>query len=89
MASQSNRRKRARPSAVVADRQAGRGSPGVPQAATETATISPAKLAAYWSVHVHTIYRDIRKGALPAYRLPGGLIRIRLEDARRYGRPIE
>ena len=53
------------------------------------AAISPAALAAKWGVGVQTIYRDIRKGALPAYRLPGGDLRIRIRDARRYGKPIE
>lgn len=51
--------------------------------------ISPEELAAYWHVHVHTIYRDIRKGALRAFKLPSGRLRIRPDDARRYGRPIE
>lgn len=50
--------------------------------------VSPSRLADYWGVHVQTIYRDIRKGALPAYRMPGGQIRIRTADARRYGRPF-
>lgn len=50
---------------------------------------SPARLAAYWGVHVNTIYRDIRKGALRAVRLPGGRFRIRGHEARRYGRPVE
>lgn len=53
------------------------------------AAISPARLAAQWGVNVQTIYRDIRKGALRAYRLPGGDLRIRIRDARRYGKPIE
>ena len=52
-------------------------------------TVSPARLAAYWGVHVQTIYRDLKKGALRGYRLPGGDIRIRVSDARKYGRPIE
>ena len=51
-------------------------------------TISPARLAAAWGVEVQTIYRDIRKGALRAYRLPGGDLRIRVTDARRYGKPV-
>jgi excisionase family DNA binding protein len=51
--------------------------------------VSPSKLARYWGVHVNTVYRDIAKGALRGYRLPGGQIRIRTSDARRYGRPIE
>ena len=51
--------------------------------------ISPSRLAGFWGVHVDTIYRDIRKGALPAFRLPGGQLRIRVADARRYGRPQE
>lgn len=50
--------------------------------------VSPGRLAAYWGVHPNTVYRDIRKGALPAFRLPGGQLRIRTTDARRYGRPI-
>lgn len=51
--------------------------------------ISPSRLADYWGVHVNTIYRDVRKGALRAFRLPGGQLRIRTSDARRYGRPNE
>jgi len=51
--------------------------------------VSPTYLARYWQVHVNTVYRDIRKGALPASRLPGGQFRIAIDDARRYGRPIE
>lgn len=51
--------------------------------------VRPSSLAAEWNVHVRTVYRDIRKGALPAFRLPSGSIRIRREDARRYGRPVE
>jgi excisionase family DNA binding protein len=50
--------------------------------------ISPSRLASYWGVEVQTIYRDIRKGALRAYRLPGGDLRIRVTDARRYGKPV-
>jgi excisionase family DNA binding protein len=53
------------------------------------AAIAPAELAAKWGVRVQTIYRDIRKGALRAYRLPGGDLRIRIRDARRYGKPVE
>lgn len=55
----------------------------------DDATVSPSWLAAYWNVHPQTVYRDIRKGALLAFRLPGGQMRIRLSDARRYGTPIE
>jgi len=55
----------------------------------DEAAISPSGLASHWGVHVNTIYRDIRKGALRAFRLPGGHWRIRREDARRYGRPNE
>lgn len=51
--------------------------------------VEPADLAAYWNVNVRTVYRDIRKGALPSLRLPGGRLRIRWSDARRYGRPNE
>lgn len=49
--------------------------------------ISPSRLAASWGVHLNTVYRDIRKGALPAFRLPSGRFRIRRADADRYGRP--
>lgn len=52
-------------------------------------TVSPGKLAAFWGVHTNTVYRDIRKGALRAYRLPGGQLRVMISDARKYGRPIE
>ena len=50
--------------------------------------ISPSRLADYWGVDIKTIYRDIRKGALPAFRVgSGGQLRIRLTDAKKYGRP--
>lgn len=52
-------------------------------------TMSPVQLAAFWTVHPNTVYRDIRKGALKAYRLPGGQLRVLVSDARKYGRPIE
>lgn len=52
-------------------------------------TVSPSWLAAFWSVHPNTVYRDIRKGALKAYRLPGGQLRVLVSDARRYGKPVE
>jgi len=46
------------------------------------------QLARYWKVSVDTVYRDIKKGALHAYRVGSSRkIRIRIEDARRYGRP--
>jgi excisionase family DNA binding protein len=52
--------------------------------------VSPSRLADYWGVHINTIYRDIRKGALRAFRVGSGRqFRIRTSDARRYGRPIE
>jgi excisionase family DNA binding protein len=51
--------------------------------------VSPSWLARHWNVHIDTIYRDIRKGALPASRLPGGQLRIRWADAKKYGRPVE
>jgi excisionase family DNA binding protein len=65
------------------DRPRRRGAPYLEPA------ISPAALAAKWGVGVQTIYRDIRKGALRAYRLPGGDLRIRIRDARAYGKPVE
>jgi len=51
--------------------------------------ISPRRMANFWGVHVNTVYRDIDKGAIRAFRLPGGQLRIRSADARRYGRPID
>lgn len=51
--------------------------------------VSPARAAAFWGVHVHTVYRDIRKGALRAFRMPGGQLRILVADMRRYGRPVD
>jgi excisionase family DNA binding protein len=50
--------------------------------------LTPAQLADYWGVSITTVYRDLRKGALPAFRR-GRQFRIRPSDARRYGRPIE
>ena len=50
--------------------------------------VTPAELARYWRVSTDTIYRDIKKGALPAFRVgSSGALRIRIEEARRYGRP--
>jgi excisionase family DNA binding protein len=52
--------------------------------------VTVAALAAYWCVSPDTVYRDIAKGALPAYRVGSShSIRIRVEDARAYGRPDE
>lgn len=51
--------------------------------------VSVTWLASFWGVHPNTVYRDIGKGALKAYRLPGGVLRILLADAHRYGRPVE
>lgn len=45
-------------------------------------------LAAYWNVTTKTIYRHIDKGALKVLRLPGGNIRIPVEEARAYGKPL-
>ena len=46
------------------------------------------ELAEYWCVSVDTIYRDIRKGALPALRVGSTrLLRIPTEAARKYGQP--
>ncbi len=50
--------------------------------------VTVAALAAYWCVSADTVYRDIAKGALRVYRVGSShSIRIRLEDAQRYGRP--
>jgi len=50
--------------------------------------VTVADLAAYWCVSADTVYRDIAKGALRVYRVgSSSCIRIRLEDARAYGRP--
>lgn len=51
--------------------------------------VSVTWLASFWGVHPNTVYRDIRKGALRAFQLPGGSFRILLADAKRYGRPVE
>jgi excisionase family DNA binding protein len=52
--------------------------------------VSPSDLAEYWNVSAETVRRDIRKGALPAFRVgASGQFRIRMSDAKRYGRPIE
>lgn len=67
------------------NRDAGGGpAPGLPGP-----LVSPSTLATHWGVHVHTVYRDIGKGALRAFKLPSGRIRVRAIDADRYGRPIE
>lgn len=57
--------------------------------ASEERFVTPSQMAEYWNVHVKTVYRDIRKGALPVFRLPGRGLRIRWSDMRRYGRPVE
>ncbi len=62
-------------------------SVSTPHQGAGDAVLSPARLAAHWGVDVQTVYRDIRKGALRAFRLPSGRFRIRREDADRYGRP--
>jgi hypothetical protein len=51
--------------------------------------VSPSRLARFWGVHIDTVYRDIRKGALRASRTPSGRFRISMADARRYGRPFD
>ena len=43
--------------------------------------------ARLWQVCEETVRRDIRKGALRAFRLPGGAIRILRSDILAYGRP--
>lgn len=60
-----------------------------PRDGAEDRMVDPSDIADYWGVHVQTIYRDLRKGALPFLRLPSGRMRIRWSDARRYGRPNE
>lgn len=50
--------------------------------------LTPSDLAQYWNVHPNTVYREIRKGALRAFRI-GRQLRIRRSDADRYGRPLE
>lgn len=51
--------------------------------------VSPARMAALWGVSRHTIYRDIRKGAIRTYRLPSGILRIDRDEALQYGKPEE
>ncbi len=68
----------------------GSGAQPILDLATHPApVVTIAQLAAYWQVNRSTIYRDIERGALPAFQLPGGGIRIRTEDARAYGRRID
>jgi IS30 family transposase len=65
------------------------GSLSGPSASDQIGMVSPSRLASFWGVHPNTIYRDIRKGALRAFRLPSGQLRISRKDARQYGRPTE
>ncbi len=52
--------------------------------------VTVTELARYWKVSVDTVYRDIKKRALRAYRVgSSGKIRVRVEDARQYGRPVD
>lgn len=73
------------------DRRPDRLERGVPEMDERTMGphVSPSRVAQFWGVHYDTVMRDIRKGALRAYKMPGGQIRIRTRDARAYGRPIE
>jgi excisionase family DNA binding protein len=64
-----------------------RGVEVVDLAAHPDTFVTVRSVAAYWGVHVQTVRRDIRKGALPVFRLPGGAIRIRTADALAYGEP--
>ncbi len=47
--------------------------------------VTVAELAAYWRVSERSLHYHVQKGALPATRV-GRTIRIRTEEARRYGR---
>ena len=59
-------------------------------AADDDHYVTVTELARYWKVSVDTVYRDIKKGALQAYRVgSSGKIRVRVEDARQYGRPAD
>ena len=52
--------------------------------------VTVTELARYWKVSVDTVYRDIKKGALRAYRVgSSGKIRVRVEDALQYGHPVD
>lgn len=47
------------------------------------------QLAEYWKVHTRTIYRHIEKGALRVIFVgPYRAIRVPIQEARRYGRPV-
>jgi excisionase family DNA binding protein len=73
-----------------ADRKAGRTNRGgiIDLMNHPEPFVTVADLAAYWCVSADTVYRDIAKGALRVYRVgSSSSIRIRLEDARSYGRP--
>lgn len=47
--------------------------------------VTSAQLAAYWNVGERTVQHWATKGWLPATRV-GRLLRIRIEDARKFGR---
>lgn len=62
--------------------------PPAPPVSTADPAVTVAWLAEHWAVSEQTIRRDIAKGALRAYRLPSGALRVRMSDAIRYGRPL-
>jgi excisionase family DNA binding protein len=47
--------------------------------------LTVAQVAEMWNVSTDKIYRDVKKGALPAYTV-GGSVRVREADALAYGR---
>lgn len=51
--------------------------------------LSPCEVADFLGVHVSTVYRYIREGALPHRRLPGGHLRIPPEDLEDLGIPAD
>lgn len=50
--------------------------------------VAPTQLAQYWGVHPRTIIRWLRRGQLRGLRLPGGLWRIRRQDALAFERAL-
>lgn len=53
----------------------------------DTTYVTPLELAEYWGTPVKNVYRWIDKGGLPAERIGPRLLRIRADDARRFGKP--
>ena len=58
----------------------------MPRTPRRPATI--AKAASHYEVTTRTVYRWIREGKLPAYRVGGRLLRIDLDDLDQLAQPV-